>query len=135
MEKVFEKEAQPKGSPELITVAMPCDANYNGDVFGGWLMSKMDLACGVTAHRVAGSRITTVAVDSMTFLRPVNIGATVYFYTSVSRVGRTSVAISIEAWARSLHVGHAVKVTEGIFTFVSIDDDGKPTPIVIKEDS
>src|SRR5579862_856867 len=99
--------------PALRTIAMPADANPAGDIFGGWLLSQMDLAGGVTAHRRAQGRAATVAVAGMTFYLPVFIGDEVSCYTEITKTGRTSIAVRIESWARRGATGETVKVTEG----------------------
>ena len=108
---------------------MPADANPNGDIFGGWLLSQMDLAGGNAAVRRVRGRTVTVAVDGMSFHLPVSVGDEVSCYTRVVRVGRTSLAIHIEAWRRRRETHGQQKVTEGLFTFVAIDDEGKPRPV------
>jgi|TARA_A100001391_G_C5053154_1_gene273983 acyl-CoA thioesterase YciA len=115
---------QPKGTLALQTIAMPQNANWNGDIFGGWLVSQMDLAGSVTARATAKGRIATVAVDSMAFLRPVPVGAVVSCYTQLLDIGRSSMQIQVEVWIRE-DTGELAKVTEGHFTFVAIDDSGR----------
>jgi len=105
---------------------MPADANANGDIFGGWLMSQMDLAGGIHAQHAARGRVATVAVDAMHFEQPVKVGDTLSIYCQTERTGRTSIAIRLQAFASRLSNGKVVKVTEGLFTFVAIDDSGKP---------
>ncbi|SFD09035.1 acyl-CoA thioesterase [Tropicimonas isoalkanivorans] len=116
----------PKGELTLRTLAMPADVNTNGDIFGGWVLSQMDMAAGITARDRALGRVTTVAVDAMQFIRPVKIGDVLCVYTEVVRVGRTSMGIGIEAWVRRGGGAAREKVTEAIFTFVAIDGDGRP---------
>jgi acyl-CoA thioesterase YciA len=118
----------PEGEPAIRTIAMPADTNPNGDIFGGWLMAQMDLAGGAAAKRRAGGRVATVAVDSMTFHRPVKVGDEVSLYTKVVSVGRSSIRIFVEAWRRAT-VGEASKVTEATFVFVAIGPDGRPRPV------
>ena len=113
----------PTSVPALRTVAMPADANANGDIFGGWLMSQMDLAGGVHAHQVAKGRTVTVAVDGMSFHLPVQIGDLVTCYCETVRIGRTSITIKVDTWVKRRSSGHEEKVTEGLFTFVAIDAD------------
>ena len=106
---------------------MPADANAGGSVFGGWTRSQMDLAGGSFAAERAGGRVVTVAIDAMRFLRPVAIGDEISCYCSAEDVGETSVQVKIETWARGRRMGKtAEKVTEGVFTFVAIDEDGRP---------
>lgn len=119
-------EDLPKGELTLRTLAMPADVNVNGDIFGGWVLSQMDIAAGIIAGERAKGRVATVAIDAMKFLRPVHVGDTVCIYSDVQRVGRTSMAIALETWALRNRFGAREKVTEAVFTFVAIDDDGKP---------
>jgi len=125
-------ETPPSHEPSLRTLAMPGDANPNGDIFGGWLMSQMDLAGGIHAYEVAKGRVATVAVDAMHFERPVRVGDALSIYCTTERVGRTSIAVRIESWVRRAGHGNHEKVTDGLFTFVSIDEDGNPTPVVMR---
>ena len=108
---------------------MPADANANGDIFGGWVLSQMDQAGGMAAAERARGRVATVAVDAMTFHRPVQIGDVLCVYTSVGRVGRTSMKIAVEAWRRPREHEEVMRVTQAIFTFVAIDADGRPRPV------
>ena len=115
------------GGPQLRTIAMPADSNAGGSVFGGWTLSQMDLAGGSFAAERAGGRVVTVAIDAMRFLRPVAIGDEVSCYCTAEEVGDTSLKVKIETWARGRgRERPAEKVTEGVFTFVAIDDDGRP---------
>lgn len=116
----------PHGEPALRAVAMPADANPSGDIFGGWLLAQMDVAGGTTAAQRAHGRVVTVAVDGMVFHKPVHVGDQVSCYTQVRRVGRTSIAVMVEAWRRPHHGGAQIKVTEGVFTYVAIDAERKP---------
>jgi len=116
-------EPQPGGELAIQTIAMPQDAHWNGDIFGGWLVSQMDLAGAVCARKTARGRVATVAIDSMSFLRPVPVGAVVSCYTELLDVGRSSMNIRVEVWIRSM--GEVAKVTEGLFTFVAIDQTGR----------
>ncbi len=113
----------------IRTIAMPADANANGDIFGGWLMSQMDLAGGNMAIRVAHGRCVTVSVDAMSFISPVKIGDEVSVYCSLVSTGRTSLKISVEAWRRARITEEELRVTKAIFTFVAIDDEGHPRPV------
>ncbi len=117
---------------ELVirVVAMPKDANANGDIFGGWLMSLMDSGCGMLASRHARSRVVTVAMDGMQFHRPVAIGDEVSVYAWLVKVGRTSMVIDAEAWRRQRDEEKGVKVTQARFTFVAIDEDHRPHPVL-----
>lgn len=112
----------PTGELALQTIAMPADANADGDIFGGWLVSQMDLAGAVTANRLARGRVATVAIDSMVFLRPVAVGSVISCYTEVLNIGRSSITILVEVWAQHHSDREARKVTEGQFTFVAIDE-------------
>ncbi|MQX38176.1 acyl-CoA thioesterase [Roseospira navarrensis] len=104
---------------------MPADTNPAGDIFGGWLMSQMDLAGGTHARYLAQGRVATIAVDGFTFHRPVKVGDQVTCYTRLVRAGRTSMTLVVAAWARRGAVGACEKVTEGSFTFVALDDGGR----------
>jgi Acyl-CoA hydrolase len=115
--------------PSLRTVAMPADTNPNGDIFGGWLMAQMDLAGGIYAFHVARGRVTTVAVDAMSFHLPVRVGDEVSCYCKTLKIGHTSLAVKVETWVRRRDADQQVKVTEGTFTFVALDDKGRPRPI------
>jgi acyl-CoA thioesterase YciA len=108
---------------------MPADANPAGDIFGGWVLSQMDLAGGVLAHRRAQGRAATVAVTGMTFHLPVFVGDEVSCYAEIVKTGRTSVTVKIESWARRNATDEHVKVTEGTFTYVAIGADRKPRPL------
>jgi acyl-CoA thioesterase YciA len=115
--------------PAIRTIAMPADANSNGDIFGGWMMSQMDLAGGVAAVQRAQGRIVTVAVDAMTFHLPVNVGDLVSCYAQVTRVGRSSLTVKIDAWVQRRIGRHMERVTSGSFTYVSVDEKGRPRPV------
>jgi acyl-CoA thioesterase YciA len=118
------------GGPHLRTVAMPRDANSGGDIFGGWTLSQMDLAGGTFAAERAEGRVATVAIEAMRFLRPVAVGDEVSCYCSLEEAGETSLAVRIETWARGRGRDKAPeKVTEGVFTFVAIGEDGHPRKI------
>ncbi len=116
----------PQAHPVIRTTAMPSDTNPAGDIFGGWLMAQMDLAAGSVATRRARGRAATVAVDGMSFLKPVMVGDEVSFYGTIIATGRTSIRIHIEAWRRLREEEHTMKVTEATFTFVAIDEHGRP---------
>ncbi len=120
-------------SPALRTVAMPADTNANGDMFGGWLLSQMDLAGSVIAAQKAKTRIATVGIEAMSFHRPVFVGDEVSCYARVEKIGRTSITIHVESWARPRLEETAYKVTEGRFTYVAIDENRKPTPVIRDE--
>jgi acyl-CoA thioesterase YciA len=119
----------PKAEPALRTLAMPADANANGDIFGGWVLAQMDLAGGVPALTRAEGRIATVAVEAMRFHEPINVGDLVTCYAHVARTGRTSITVAIETWARRRLTGQEIKVTEGTFVYVAIDKNGRPRPL------
>ena len=108
---------------------MPADTNPAGDIFGGWLMSQMDMAGEITARQHAKTRVVTVAVNAMTFHKPVHVGDVVSCYTEIERIGRTSVTVKIEAVAMRQDSGRNVAVTEGVFVYVALDQDGQPTPM------
>jgi acyl-CoA thioesterase YciA len=120
---------QPRGRLALRTLAMPADTNINGDIFGGWVLAQMDLAGGIAAGARARGRVATVAIDALTFVRPVAVGDVLSIYAHVERVGRTSMAILLEAWVRRNRAGLREKVTAATFTFVAIDDAGRPRPV------
>ncbi len=120
---------QPKGELTVRLVAMPSDTNANGDIFGGWVLSQMDQAGGIAAVEAAEGRVVTVAIDAMHFIRPVKVGDVLCVYTSIDHIGRTSLKVHIEAWARRFRSHRREKVTVATFTFVAIDDQGKPRPV------
>jgi acyl-CoA thioesterase YciA len=113
--------------PAVHARAMPADTNPAGDIFGGWLMSQMDMAGEITARQRTGKRVVTVAVNAMTFHKPVHVGDVVSCYTTIERVGRTSVTVKIEAVAMRQDSGDNVPVTEGVFVYVALGEDGLPT--------
>jgi acyl-CoA thioesterase YciA len=115
--------------PAIRTIAMPADANANGDIFGGWMMAQMDLAGAVMAVRRAKGRVATVAVEAMAFHRPVMIGDLVSCYAELERVGRTSMTVRIDAWVERRVGGKAEQVTSSLFTYVAIDEQGRPRPV------
>jgi len=119
----------PEGEPMIWAIAMPADANPSGDIFGGWLMSQMDLAGANAASRRSRGRCVTVAVDGMVFHEPVFVGDEVSLYGKVIRVGRTSMTIRVEAWRRSRTSDTRKKVTEATFTYVAVDEDRKPRAV------
>tara|TARA_R110002124_G_scaffold158102_1_gene325188 strand:+ start:946 stop:1338 length:393 start_codon:yes stop_codon:yes gene_type:complete len=116
----------PQGELTLRTLAMPRDVNTNGDIFGGWVLSQMDIAAGIVAGSRANGRVATVAVDAMKFIRPVKVGDVLCIYVAIAREGRTSLGLEIEAWVLRDRKGLREKVTEALFTFVAIDDAGRP---------
>ena len=120
------EKSEPSGSLTTRTLAMPANTNPDGDIFGGWILSQMDIASGITAHQRASGRVVTVAVDSMEFHRPVVVGDVVSCYTEIKKTGTTSLTIHVEAWAEQRNAGYLIKVTEGKFTFVAIDKNRVP---------
>jgi acyl-CoA thioesterase YciA len=122
-------ETPPDTDPAIRTIAMPADTNPHGDIFGGWLLCQMDLAGASVAVRRAGGRVVTVAITAMAFHRPVCVGDQVSCYGSVAKIGNTSITIKIESWALRGTGTTAIKVTEGLFTYVRVDPDGHPQPI------
>ncbi len=120
---------EPRGELTVRTIAMPADTNANGDIFGGWVLSQMDQAGGIAAVERARGRVVTIAVEAMTFIRPVRVGDVLCVYTEIESVGRTSMKVHIEAWARRFQSDARDKVTDATFTFVAIDDAGRPRPI------
>ncbi len=121
--------APPTTAPVIRTIAMPTDTNPAGDIFGGWLLSQMDMAAGSAATRRARGRCATIAIDAMEFLKPVFVGDEVSLYATLERVGRTSMRIKVEAWRRNRSEEQTELVTSGTFTFVAIDDTRRPRPI------
>ena len=117
-------ESEPRGALTIRTLAMPADTNPAGDIFGGWVMSQMDIAGAIAAVERSGGRVVTVAVEAMTFIAPVKVGDILCVYTTVERVGTTSVTISMEAWARRNRIAERVKVTDGRFVYVALGEDG-----------
>ena len=121
--------APPSGEPAIRVVAMPADTNANGDIFGGWLLSMMDLAAGTVASQRSKGRAATVAIDRMSFFNPVKVGDTVSFYADLIAVGRTSMKIEVIAWRHLRGSDYREQVTRALFTFVAICEDGKPRPV------
>ena len=122
-------EAEPRGDLCTRTLAMPADTNANGDIFGGWLLSQMDIAGGVAASKIAKSRTVTVSIEAMNFRKPVYVGDLVSVHANLVRVGRTSMTIHLEAWVLRRKEMKSILVTDGNFTYVSIDEQGHPQPI------
>ena len=116
-------------NPAIRVTAMPRDANAYGDIFGGWLVSLMDNGAGLVAAQRAKGRAVTIAIDGMQFHEPVKVGDEVSVYCVIERVGRTSMTIGVEAWRRPRHADEAVKVTEAKFTFVAVDEQGRPRAV------
>ena len=125
----MDSATQPKGELVVQTIAMPKDTNPNGDIFGGWLMSQMDLGSGILAAKIAKARVVTVAMEGMSFLHPVRVGDTVACYAWVERIGRTSLVIPVEVWVQRYKTGERLRVTHGVFTYVAVDAEGKPIPV------
>ena len=124
-------DTEPSGDLCIRTLAMPADTNANGDIFGGWLLSQMDVGGGVFASKVARSRTVTVAIDAMNFRKAVYVGDLVSVHANLVRVGRTSITVHLEAWVlrRKDMPTQSILVTDGNFTYVSIDDNGRPQAI------
>ena len=130
----LDENPTPVGELVLQTLAMPKDTNSNGDIFGGWLLAQMDLGGAIAAREAAKGRVTTVAVGSMAFLRPVPVGATVSCYCEVVEIGRSSIKTLVEVWVRQCQKDDQQKVTEGEFIYVAIDDKGRTRPVPKDED-
>jgi acyl-CoA thioesterase YciA len=120
---------EPQGDLCIRTLAMPADTNANGDIFGGWLLSQMDVGGGVLASKIARSRTVTVAIEAMNFRKAVYVGDLVSVYANLVRVGRTSMTVRLEAWVLRRKEEQPILVTDGNFTYVSIDDEGRPQAI------
>ncbi|WP_116474007.1 acyl-CoA thioester hydrolase YciA [Zobellella maritima] len=126
------EERSPRGELLLRTVAMPADTNANGDIFGGWIMSQMDLGGSILANELARGRVCTVAVEGMTFHRPVQVGDVVCCYGELQRVGSSSIAVKLEVWVKPVlepENNHRYCVTEALFIYVAIDDKGRPRAV------
>ena len=121
--------AESRRDPIIRTVPQPADMNGNGDIFGGWVLSEMDVAGGVLAAKVAKGRVATVAITAMTFVQPIKVGDMVSIYGEVARIGRSSITIDLETIVQRRHDSAEIQVTHGTFVFVAIDDDGKPRPV------
>jgi acyl-CoA thioesterase YciA len=124
-----DRTGPPNADPAIRIIAMPTDTNPSGDIFGGWLMSMMDMAGGSIAYQRAGGRVATVAVDKIEFHRPVAVGDVVSCFGEVVRVGNTSLTVQVSAWVQARHGGPEIKVTEGLFTFVALDEKRNPRPV------
>lgn len=120
----------PTGKLTLQTISMPADTNPFGDIFGGWLMSQMDIAGAIHANEVSLGRVTTVAVGSMVFIRPVPVGAVISCYTSTSRIGNTSIRVQVEVWIKDFLTQKISQVTEGEYVYVAIDENGRKRPVL-----
>ena len=119
----------PTTEPSLRAIAMPADTNPHGDIFGGWLLCQMDLAGTTVATRRARGRVVTVAITAMVFHRPVTVGDEVSCYGSIEKIGHTSITVKIESWVRRGIGDQAIKVTEGLFTYVAVDAAGHPQSV------
>jgi Acyl-CoA hydrolase len=119
-----QEQTEPHGALTIRTLAMPADTNPAGDIFGGWVMSQMDIAGAIAAVERVGGRVVTVAVEAMTFIAPVKVGDVLCVYTTIERIGTTSITVGIEAWARRNRVADRVKVTDGRFVYVALGEDG-----------
>ena len=128
-----EQNLCPSGTLSLQTLAMPADTNANGDIFGGWMMGQMDLGSSVLARTRARGRVTTVAVEAMTFHKPVHVGDLVSIYAEMLREGTTSMRIGVEVWVTRQPGGEVLKVTEAVFTFVAVYISGKKRPLPAQE--
>lgn len=124
-----ELPSAPHGELSLRTLAMPADTNQNGDIFGGWVLGQMDIAGGIFASKLAQGRTVTVAINAMTFRKPVYVGDVISIHTELIKVGNTSVAVHVEAWVQRRNQTNAILVTDGNFTYVAIDDAGRPRPV------
>ena len=124
------EEPVPQGKMAIRTISMPKDTNPHGDIFGGWVVSQMDLAAASIARHHAKSRVVTIAIDSMVFIAPIRVGDIVCCYADVKKVGNTSMVIKVETWVLRAEDEARCKVTEGVFTFVAIDAKGKSRPVI-----
>ena len=123
------EEVFPGGEPTIRVTATPADTNVYGDIFGGWLMAQMDLAASAVASRHSGGRAVTIAVDGMTFHRPVFVGDEVSVFATLTKVGRTSMGVDLETWRRDRHSDDAYLVTRACYTFVAIGQDRRPRSV------
>jgi len=121
--------AAPEGELSIRTLAMPADTNQNGDIFGGWLLSQMDLAGSIYAYRTTAKRTVTVGVEAMTFRKPVYVGDVVSVYAKTTRIGRTSITVHVAAWVQRRGQDSIILVTDARYTYVAVDDQGHPQPI------
>ena len=120
---------KPKGELTLRTLAMPADANAAGDIFGGWVMEQMDLACGIRAAERARGRVVTAAVKEMSFAKPMKVGDTLAIHIDIAKVGRTSMVLAVEAWAQRYLTDIMERVTHADFIMVALDSEGRPMPV------
>ncbi|MBV8188039.1 MAG: acyl-CoA thioesterase [Alphaproteobacteria bacterium] len=121
--------AECRRDPIIRTVPHPADLNGNGDIFGGWVLSQMDVAGGALAAKVAKGRVATVAITAMTFVQPIKVGDMVSIYGAVAKIGRSSITIDLETVVQRRHESTEIRVTHGTFVFVAIDEEGRPRPI------
>ena len=119
----------PQGELTIQTLAMPMDTNANGDIFGGWIVSQMDLAVGILSKKISKGRIVTVAINSMVFMKPVHVGDVVSCYAKLIKVGNTSLTVNVEVWTMPTDQHEQYQVTEGIFVSVAIDEHGQPRQV------
>lgn len=124
-----EPPATPTGELVIRTLAMPADANGNGDIFGGWVMAQMDMGGAVIARRVARRRITTVAVEAMSFLYPIYIGDLVSCYAHLEKIGRSSMQVNVEVWVERAMTDQPLRTTKALFTYVALDENGRPVAV------
>jgi acyl-CoA thioesterase YciA len=120
---------EPQGALTIRALAMPADTNPSGDIFGGWVLSQMDIAGAIAAVERARGRVATVAIDAMTFIAPVKVGDILCVYTEITRTGTTSITVAVEAWARRDRLDDRVQVTAGHFVYVALGDDGSKRPL------
>jgi acyl-CoA thioesterase YciA len=120
----------PTGTIALQTITMPADTNPFGDIFGGWVMAQMDIAGAIHANEVSQGRVTTVAVGSMVFMRPVPVGAIISCYTSTLRIGNTSIRVKVEVWIKDFLTHQIIQVTQGEYVYVAIDEHGRKRPVL-----
>ncbi|MGL9774843.1 MAG: acyl-CoA thioester hydrolase YciA [Sodalis sp. (in: enterobacteria)] len=129
---MMSEEMTPSGEMVLRTLAMPADTNANGDIFGGWLMSQMDISGAIPAKELAQGRVVTVRVDGMTFLKSVAVGDVICCYAKCLKTGNSSLTLNIEVWVKKVSsepIGQRYRATEAVFTYVAVDNDGKPHPL------
>lgn len=122
----------PTGTLTLQTITMPADTNPFGDIFGGWVMAQMDIAGAIHANEMAHGRVTTVAVGSMVFMRPVPVGAVISCYTSTLRIGNTSIRVKVEVWIKDFLTQQISQVTQGEYVYVAIDETGQKRPVLLR---
>ena len=131
----MDSDEKPRGELVVRTIAMPRDTNPSGDIFGGWIMSQMDLGSGIVALKTAKTRVVTVAMEGMSFLQPVKVGDRVACYAYVEKIGRTSMRIPVEVWVERYMTGEQVRVTKAVFTYVALGKDGRPVAVQRSNDS